>query len=231
MLRDGRGEADRGLTAAPSLRGWLDGNARQPGGQDVLVAPRAVVRVYVIEDEAMDAAVAARSSCARRRRSIGARRGQNNLATTYHRLGRSEEASRILRDVYSGYLKLHGEEYCSTLRAASNYAGSLMDLQRFGEAKSLTRKMMPVARRFLGDNDRLTLKMRDLYARALYKADDATLGDLREAVTTLEETARIARRVLGSAHPLTGGIERDLQKCRATLGAREPPPGSSKGSN
>ena len=31
--------------------------------------------------------------------------------------------------------------------------------------------------------------------------DAATLDDLREAVTTLEDAERIARRVLGGAHP------------------------------
>ena len=46
------------------------------------------------------------------------------------------------------------------------------------------------------------------YADVLYADPDATLDDLREAVTTLEETARTARRVLGGAHPLTAGIER-----------------------
>ena len=58
------------------------------------------------------------------------------------------------------------------------------------------------------------------YARALYEDDGATLDDLREAVTTLEEAGRIARRVLGGAHPLTTGIDGDLQKARAALRAR-----------
>ena len=44
---------------------------------------------------------------------------------------------------------------------------------------------------------------------------------LSEAVTTLEDTVRIARRVLGGAHPLTKGMERDLQLARAALGARD----------
>ena len=56
---------------------------------------------------------------------------------------------------------------------------------------------------------------------ALYKAPDATLDDLREAVTTLEETTRIARRVFGGAYPLTMGIERELRDARAALAARE----------
>mgnify|MGYP002851416266 CR=1 FL=1 len=59
--------------------------------------------------------------------------------------------------------------------------------------------------------------MRWVYAEALYKADGATLDDLREAVNTLEETDRIARRTLGSAHPLAAQIERCLQAAREML--------------
>ena len=59
------------------------------------------------------------------------------------------------------------------------------------------------------------------YARALYNDSDATLDDLREAVSTLEETERTVRRVLGGAHPLTKRIEFHLRKSRAALRARE----------
>ena len=53
-----------------------------------------------------------------------------------------------------------------------------------------------------------------------YKDDGATLAELREAVNTLEETDRTARRVLGGAHPITGGIEDELQDARDALYAR-----------
>ena len=74
--------------------------------------------------------------------------------------------------------------------------------------------MAPVAQRWF---------MRWVYARALYEADGATLDDVHEAVTMLGDTARIARRVLGGAHPLTTNIEHSLRKARATLRARETP--------
>ena len=61
------------------------------------------------------------------------------------------------------------------------------------------------------------------YARALYKDAGATLNDLREAVTTVEDAARTARRVLGGSHPLTAGIETSLREARAALRARETP--------
>ena len=76
---------------------------------------------------------------------------------------------------------------------------------------------MPVARRVLGESRELTLKIRWIYGQALYMDPDATLDNLREAVSTLEDTERIARRVLGGAHPTAAGIERDLENARETL--------------
>ena len=115
---------------------------------------------------------------------------QGNLASTYRALGRLDEASRMQRDVYSGRLKLNGEEHLETLRAAYNYANSLVALQRFKEATSLLRKTIPVARRVLGEGNEITIRMGLVYAEALYEDPDATLDDLRKAVTMLEETAR-----------------------------------------
>ena len=146
---------------------------------------------------------------------------QSNLAGTYAILGRREEANRIVRDVYFGYLKLDGEEHEQTLMVGNNYASLLVSLERYEEAKSLSRKMIPVARRFLGESHDLTLKLRWFYARTLYRDAGATLGDLREAVTTVEETARTARRVMGGAHPLARDIERTLQNAREALAARD----------
>ena len=114
-----------------------------------------------------------------------------------------------------------------TLAAASNYAFTLINLQRFEKSKALLREMMPVARRVLGENNSLTLKMRRAYGEALYKDPGATLDDLREAVTTLEDAERIARRVFGGAHPSTTGLEKLVQAARAILAARETPPSQS----
>ena len=150
---------------------------------------------------------------------------QNNLAGTYEALGDLEKARRLKRDVYLGNLKLHGEEHGETLRAALNYSLTLTKLKQLGEAKALLRKTIPMARRVLGDKDIFTLKMRWIYAEALYEDPAGTLDDLREAATTLEDTERIARRVLGGEHPTTVGIEDTLQDARAALRAREAPSG------
>ena len=82
------------------------------------------------------------------------------------------------------------------------------------------RKTVPVARRILGGSHNLTLRMRWIYAAVLYEDDNATLEDLRQAVTKLEETLRTARRVLGGSHPTTGAIERALRDARAALQGR-----------
>ena len=145
---------------------------------------------------------------------------QGNLATTYRALGRFEEALSLRRDVYSGKLRLYGEENEETLRATLNYADSLTSLEHFEEAKTLLLKAMPVARQVLGENHEDTLRLRWVYAEALYEDDSATLDDLREAVTTLEDAGRIARRVLGGAHPIAVDIEGDLRNARYAIRAR-----------
>jgi hypothetical protein len=69
----------------------------------------------------------------------------------------------------------------------------------------------------------LTIRMRNIYALALYEDPVATLDDLREVVTTFEDTERTARRVLGGAHPVTVDIEEHLREARAAFRARETP--------
>jgi hypothetical protein len=146
---------------------------------------------------------------------------QGNLACTYARLGRDDEALCLRRDVYSGYLKLLGEEHRSSILAAYNYVLSLAAAKRSEEAKTLMRKTIPVARRVLGESDETTLRMRSNYGLALCEGAGASLRDLREAVNTLEDTERIARRVLGSAHPEVGKIERVWIHAREKLRAGE----------
>ena len=149
---------------------------------------------------------------------------QGNLANTYDKLARFDEALCTRQDVYFGFVKHLGYQHCNTLSTAASYTKSLLLLKRFEEAKTLMRKTMPVARRVLGEGHRVTLKMRSSYGWALYRDDGATLDDLREAVTTLGKTEETARRVLGGPHPLVAQIEGNLRDARAALRrAREEP--------
>ena len=149
---------------------------------------------------------------------------------TYAELGHVEKGLSMERDIYSGSLKLLGEDHYDTLRAGNNYTNSLVNLKRCEEAKTFLRRPMSVARRVLGENHDLTLTMRWIYARALYYDEGATLDDLRNAVTILEDTDQTARRILGGTHPMTTGIEDDLRLSLAQLSARETPP-TSKSQN
>ena len=101
---------------------------------------------------------------------------------------------------------------------------SLIKVERFEEVKSLLRRTLPVARRVLGKNDTTTLASESIYAEALYADPAATPDDLREAVTTLEDAERRARRVFGGAHPTTVGLGAELKLLRESL--RETPPTS-----
>ena len=145
---------------------------------------------------------------------------QNNIANTYQSLGQSEQAVQLKQNVYSGMLKLKGEESRNTILAANNYANGLLTLERDAEAKSLLRKTIPLARRVLGESDALNFRMRKIFAITLYEPPDATRGDLLEAVAELEDLEPTARRMLGGAHPLATAIERNLDESRDALYAR-----------
>ena len=81
--------------------------------------------------------------------------------------------------------------------------------------------MIPVARRVLGQSDEITLRMRTTYARAIYEDSTTSLDDLREAVNTLKDTARIAQRVFRGTHPLTDEFEQYFTSAAVALFARE----------
>jgi len=145
---------------------------------------------------------------------------QGNVAATYESMGRIEEALLLKQEAYSGLLQLKGEEDFGSLVAAQNYVSSLCVLGRFEEAKAVLHKMTPAVQRVLEEKDELALKWKWNYASVLYKDGAATLDDVGEAVTTLEDLVRTTRRVFGGAHPLTVEIECDLQMARAALRAR-----------
>jgi len=144
---------------------------------------------------------------------------QNNTTPTKNT--RRPSRSRSRNAPTTRRAKLLGKENEHTFLTANSYASSLLTSGRFEEVKSLLCDLMPLARRTLGEGHELTLKMRKAYARALYENKAATLDDLHEAVTTLEDSERIARRVFGNAHPNTAGIEHSLRNARAALRDRE----------
>ena len=89
-------------------------------------------------------------------------------------------------------------------------------------------------RRAMGTRRRrpaLSFQLRQFPRRPRGQTEDpsASLDDLNEAVTRLEDLDRTGRRVLGGANPFTEGVGRELLQARAALRARETPsetPGS-----
>ena len=148
---------------------------------------------------------------------------QSNIANTYRSLGRLVESMLLRREIYAQRLKLSGEEHPESIRETICYAVELIDSRRFRDAKALTCKALPVARRVLGNTHEYTFMLRSIYAEAIYKDDAASLDDLRETVRKLEDVEQTARRVLGGAHPSVASIELSLRDARAALAARETP--------
>ena len=119
-------------------------------------------------------------------------------------------------------MKLYGENHQETIWSAGYLANSLYRTRRFDEGKALLRKVIPVARRVLGKGNIDVVRLRWSYGCFLYRAPDATLDDIREAVATLEETYGTVRRVFGAEHSYTREMDpKDIRFARAELRARE----------
>ena len=94
-----------------------------------------------------------------------------------------------------------------------------MSFKGFEEAKPMLRKVIPVARRVLGEDHDLTLSLRWIYANTLSMNESATIADLSEAVTSLESVEISYKRVFGASHPETQKVQNALNSARAALAA------------
>ena len=141
---------------------------------------------------------------------------KTRLANCYISLGRAEEALSLHREIYSRSAALDptdvGREVFGRLQYAVNLASSLLETKRHAEAKSLLRKQLSQARRATGAEHATFIRLRGLYAKALYLDDCASRNDVAEAVTILEDLYSTARRVFGSNHPLLRAIKFDLER-------------------
>ena len=100
-----------------------------------------------------------------------------------------------------------------TIRAASSYATTLIDVRRFKEAKRVLLKVLPVVQRALGTEHDLTLSLREDLCRATLYGESST-NEKRKALQMLEDTVAVMRRVLGPAHPDTSFTQRKLERYR-----------------
>ena len=107
------------------------------------------------------------------------------------------------RDVFDNKKEWFGMEQRTTLLSALNLADSLFHRRDCSvEFNSLLREALPHARA-LGPEDDTYLGLRALQAQAVTDDAAASLDDVAEAVTILEDISNISRRVMGPTHPLS----------------------------
>mmetsp|Transcript_8121 Transcript_8121/g.25422 ORF Transcript_8121/g.25422 Transcript_8121/m.25422 type:complete len:418 (-) Transcript_8121:92-1345(-) len=140
---------------------------------------------------------------------------EQNVANTYFYLGQHEQALRRQRAAYAKQLRLSGANDRNSLAAAVNLSSSLVATGRHEDAQDLLRDLVPVAEEGLGENDRVTLKVRHSYAQALYRDPAASRGARREAVALLSATLTRSTRVLGGEHPFTKIVKEEHDRAKA----------------
>ena len=138
---------------------------------------------------------------------------KHNLARSYLKTGRLEEAARLFRLIYARNKVLVGATHYSTILAANQLACTLIGLGRYDQVKSLA---LPLLRQLI-PNSILGQSIRLVYAKALYRTAGASRGEVFEAVAIFEELRRKLRRVLGPSHPDTLDDLRELERARMTL--------------
>ena len=142
---------------------------------------------------------------------------QSNLSTTYANLGRTDDSLRMDKAIYASSLRLYGESHGETLNAALNLSIALYSANSATESKTLTRRLLPLARRALGADSDTCLRLAHAHVIAVMKCAASSRDELAFAERLLNDTVRRFRRVLGIAHPGTARAERDLALIRERL--------------
>ena len=113
--------------------------------------------------------------------------------------------------------RLFGESHEKTLHSALHLSISLFTANNFSESKTFTRPLLPVARRALGADHDLCLRLAHAYVIAVMECAATTRDELAFAEKLLEDTARRFRRVFGPQYPSTPRAEEDLALIRDRL--------------
>ena len=150
-----------------------------------------------------------------------------NISCCLDELGRTEEALVIMhRDVLAKMRSLCGPEDPETIKQAISVSLMLSKLGRYAEMADFVRPETALARRVLGDEHEITLRLRYHYAQGRLEGAAATgisLADFAEAKADIEDVHLRTKRIFGASHPLTYHTTQLLARFRsATVG---PPTG------
>ena len=105
---------------------------------------------------------------------------------------------------------------------------SLVQNEKFSEARDFAREQIPVATRSLGPHAELTRNLRTYYAKAILCDTALPLDDVAESVAIFEDIEIITRRIFGNVHPDTLQAQKDMDSARMIWRARFSNPFPSK---
>ena len=100
---------------------------------------------------------------------------------------------------------------------ALNLANALNFTGRHKEVISVLREQIPKARGALGAVAHVVLLLEGAYTCGLYNDDGSSREELIEAVAIAEKVVATSRRVLGTSHPHTIELQKNLKSARSKL--------------
>jgi len=141
---------------------------------------------------------------------------KTNIAACLTDLGRNDEAFEMKKFIYDRKKKLYGSSDMATLVSATHlYASWDTDDAYLVERQSFARKQSRVARRALGPDHEITLRLRSQYARSLLiRSSTPPRSDWLEAIEVAEDVVTTSRRVMGTSHPLTTHFQEMLERAK-----------------
>mmetsp|Transcript_26771 Transcript_26771/g.82355 ORF Transcript_26771/g.82355 Transcript_26771/m.82355 type:complete len:211 (+) Transcript_26771:3-635(+) len=146
---------------------------------------------------------------------------QCTLASCLDDLGRYGEALALKREVFAKIVASLGISDACTLMSGNNLVVSLNRMRLWEEAQTLVRdQLLPVARRTLGPDHDVTLRLNHNLAEAIRTKPGFNRDDFLEAETIMRDVVQRRRRVFGSVHPSTLSAERGLSIVRQKLATR-----------
>jgi len=146
---------------------------------------------------------------------------RNNIACSHNTLGRFGQALELRRGIHADSKALWGKRHHETIIAAANLGSSLATTRHFAEAATLLHETIPLSDSTLGPDHEQSFKLRKILARVFCSDEASSRADLEEALTKLEEIEPRMKRVMGTFHPLTKSLVKELAKTRTILKQRE----------
>ena len=123
---------------------------------------------------------------------------QNNLATTYEKAGRLNEAITLFEQVLADRIRILGDKHPDTLASRNNLAGAYLAANRPEESIALYEQVLTDRIGILSDDHPDTLASRNNLAYAYQ-----SIGCFTKAISQVQQVLADSIRILGEDHPRT----------------------------